>query len=143
MIERILAAVDDSPAGLAAALAAVDLAATAQASLRFVHVIAPGDGLNHSGRTSKQRAAAARDLLAYVSDIARQARVSCETELLEGDPGNEILKAARSWPAGLIVLGRCDTGGPGDPYVGSETRQVLEFCEQPVLVVPRRAPFNP
>lgn len=28
---------------------------------------------------------------------------------------------------------RCHTG---DPYVGSETVHVLEFAEQPVLVVP-------
>ncbi len=61
-------------------------------------------------------------------------RPSCATDI----PGEQILRAVRAWPADIIVIGRRDTGGVGEPYVGSETREVLEFCECPVLVVPRR-----
>jgi hypothetical protein len=43
---------------------------------------------------------------------------------------------ARVWGADLIVLGRSNLPGPGQPYVGSHTRQVLEFAERPVPVVP-------
>ena len=46
------------------------------------------------------------------------------------------LEQSRTWPADLIVLGRSDRPGPGEPYVGAETRRVLEFADRPVLVVP-------
>lgn len=137
MIERILAAVDDSPAGLAAALAAIDLAAVTHADLRFVHV-SPRTEASRGPTSSEESRSPGEDLLSYVSGLARHAEVGHETELLHGDPGEEILRAAHRWSASVIVIGRRDTGRPGEGYVGGETRQVLEFCEQPVLVVPRR-----
>jgi len=143
VIDRILAAVDDSAAGLAAARVAVDLAATYQASLRFVHVLADGtvtavlDRSGGGGRLTERRGLAAASLLQHVADLARHAGVDADTLQTDGDPAQRILDESRSWPAGLIVMGRSDRHGPGQPYVGSQTRHVLEFAEQPVLVVPQ------
>ena len=53
-----------------------------------------------------------------------------------GEPAQEILQEARRWPADLVVIGRGPEPGVGGPYVGRETRIVLEYAEQPVLVVP-------
>jgi nucleotide-binding universal stress UspA family protein len=133
MIRRILAAVDDSPGGLAAAKEAIDLATLVRAPLRMVHVLAlEGD------RSDDHASDRGQELLDYLSRLAEPAGVDVETELRHGHPGEQILRAVRAWPADIVVIGRRDTGGVGEPYVGSETREVLEFCECPVLVVPRR-----
>ena len=50
--------------------------------------------------------------------------------------GRTVLEEARRWHADLVVVGKSARSASGDPYVGAVTRHVLEFCEQPVLVVP-------
>jgi nucleotide-binding universal stress UspA family protein len=146
MINHILVAVDDSPAALAAAQLAVHLAVDCHASLRAVTVVAdravaerlradlgetdPSDGL------ARRRGAAAHAVLRYVETLARRASVPIETVRLDGQPAARVLQQAQAWAADLIVLGRSDLAGAGQPYVGAETRQILEFAEQPVLVVP-------
>lgn len=141
---RILVAVDDSPAGLAAAQVAVDLAAPTGATVRFVHVIGDGElvralqTLGHDGALATARSAAADSLLRHVAGVAERAGVPAETSSLSGEPAALLLGAAQHWDADLVVMGRSDVRGPGRPYVGSVTREVLEFSEAPVLVVPRR-----
>jgi nucleotide-binding universal stress UspA family protein len=145
VIHRILVAVDDSPAALAAAGLAVRLASECGATLRLVTVVAdaavadrlraelgsePGDGL------ARRRAAAADAVLRHVARSAVQAGVQVQTVQVEGEPAARVLQQAGAWDADLIVVGRSDLPGAGQPYVGALTRQVLEFAEQPVLVVP-------
>jgi nucleotide-binding universal stress UspA family protein len=146
MIRRVLVAVDDSPASLAAARAAVELAAGWQASLRVVSVVgdhalaerlaavvAPADG----EPLDRRRARAASAMLHHVEQLAERSGVPVETRLREGAPAAVILDEARRWPADLVVLGRSGRHAAGEPAIGSQTRQVLEFAEEPVLVVPR------
>ena len=143
VFHRILVAVDDSPAALAAVHAAVDLAVVNGARLRFVHVISDGElvrGLERLGRDGQlaaTRTGAATSLLRHVSVEAERAGVQADTERLSGAPGALLLRAARSWDADLVVIGRSDLHGAGRSYVGAVTREVLEFSEAPVLVVPR------
>jgi nucleotide-binding universal stress UspA family protein len=139
--QRILVATDDSAAGLEASRWAVDLAARYSASLRVLHVLADSDvttALVASGtpRLSERRHQAVRSLFRYVSGLAAAAGVAVETLELSGEPAARILEQARSWPADLVVIGRGEPRGTGGPWVGKETRMVLEFAEQPVLVVP-------
>jgi nucleotide-binding universal stress UspA family protein len=47
-----------------------------------------------------------------------------------------VLAQAREWRADLVVLGRSREAGVGDPFIGGQTRLVLEFTDIPVLVVP-------
>lgn len=143
MIERVLVATDDSPAGLEAVRWALDLAATHAAELRALHVLADGElasALRPSATrsVSERRRDAVQSLLGHVSMLAAAAGVPVETVELSGEPAERILEQARSWPADVVVIGRGESRGAGGPWVGKETRMVLEFAEQPVLVVPRR-----
>jgi len=75
-------------------------------------------------------------VLRHVARLASEAVVPVETVQLAGEPAPAILEHARSWNADLIVVGRSGTAGPGQPYVGGETRHVLDFTGAPALVVP-------
>jgi nucleotide-binding universal stress UspA family protein len=142
MIDRILLAVEDSPAGLRAARVAVELARARKARLRVVHVLVDGElrALLHAAAlrpsVTERRRTAAEGLLVQVSRLAIAEGVPTETCQLEGGVAEQILEQARRWHADLIVVGRSSAHGPGAPYVGGQTRHVLEFAEQPVLVVP-------
>jgi len=141
MTQRILVAADDSPAGLEAARWAVDLAGRYAATLRVLHVLADShvtEALAASGTPglAERRREAVRSLFRHVSALAATAGVAVETVELYGEPAARILDQAREWPADLVVIGRGAPRGAGGPWVGQETRMVLEFAEQPVLVVP-------
>ncbi len=141
MTQRILVAADDSPAGLEAARWAVDLAGRYAAALRVVHVLADShvtETLAASGTPGlvERRREAVRSLFRHVSALAATEGVAVETVELNGEPAVRILEQAGSWSADLVVIGRGEPRGAGGPWVGKETRMVLEFAEQPVLVVP-------
>jgi nucleotide-binding universal stress UspA family protein len=90
-------------------------------------------------RERRDHAAAA--VLAHVGELARRAGVQVETSRLEGSPARRILDEAQAWAADLTVIARSQQRHrAGDPYVGSETAHVLEFTEQPVLVIPTPDP---
>jgi nucleotide-binding universal stress UspA family protein len=141
-VHRILVAVDDSPPGLEAARAAIDLAAGQGAILRAItvlrdHVLTGAIG-GEPTNTQRRLEAGGRSVLAWVEDAARARDVPCDTVERDGDPFRRILDEAESWAADLIVMGRSDRRGPSSPYLGSETAHVLEFTDRPVLVVPHR-----
>ncbi len=142
MIHRVLLAVDDSADSLAAARLAVDLAAHRDQVLRVVHVSADG-ALDEALRTASaspgvgtRRGRSDAAVLARVQRLARRAGVEAETALLHGEVGRVLLDEARRWSADLVVVGKSSRATYGEPYVGTVTRHVLEFSEQPVLVVP-------
>jgi len=139
---RILVAVDDSPAALAAVEVAVTLATQSGARIRFVHVITDGEVLRaltrmgRDGHQTTQREIASESLLRHVALGADRAGVAADTVSVSGDPAGLLLDAVRSWDADLLVLGRSDVGQVGRAYVGDVTRGVLEFSETPILIVP-------
>lgn len=138
--QRILAAVDDSPAGLDAARAAIRLAGAHGATVRAVtvvrdHALAARLG-STAADTELRLAAGGRSVLAWTAELAAAAHVTCETVARDGEPFRRILEEADAWNADLIVMGRSDRRGPSSPYLGSETAHVLEFTDRPVLVVP-------
>lgn len=141
MIHRILVAVDDSPDALAATRLSVGLARDLHASLRAVHVRAD-HGLEAAISTASgtplgvRRGQAEGALLARVTSMAAADGVVVGTVLLTGRVGAALLGAAREWDADLVVIGKSGRQAVGDPYVGSLTRHVLEFADQPVVVVP-------
>lgn len=142
MITRILLAVDDSPAALAAARLTLDLATRLPARIRMVSVVADHTlSAALAGRSaypdlSARREAASTSVLDHIAELARQAGLEIETRQLGGEPARHILTEARGWPADLIVIGKSGGRRLGEPYVGSQTAHVLEFADRPVLVVP-------
>ncbi|HSK27636.1 MAG TPA: universal stress protein [Jiangellales bacterium] len=143
MIERILVAADDSPGGLAAVRAAVAIAASEGARLLAVHVLVDGvldrelSALGRESDVSARRGLGTTAVLAHVARLASRQGVTVETVSRSGEPAPCILAEARSWRPDLIVVARAARHTTGHPYVGSQTRHVLEFAEQPVLVVPQ------
>lgn len=144
MIGRIMLAVDDTPDSVAATRVAVELAAALRAALRVVHVSADhaldAAVLAAGGQpaVATRRAEADAAILARASTLAAHAGVEAQTELLAGDVSPAVLHAARQWPADLIVLGKSARSASGEPYIGTRTRHILEFSDQPVLIVPPR-----
>lgn len=142
---RILVAVDDSPAALAGVRLAVDLARHTGALLRFVHVLVDGDLLralgevHHDATLVERRARGVALLLRHLESEADQAGVPSVGVSLEGEPGQVLLAEARAWQADLLVVGRADVVRAGTAYVGEVARQLLEFSDLPVLVVPQPA----
>ena len=142
---RILVAVDDSPAALEGVRLAVDLARHTGAQVRFVHVLVDGDLLralgevHHDGTVVERRARGVALLLRHVEAEADQAGVPSVGVSLEGEPGQVLLAEARDWQADLLVVGRADVVRAGTAYVGEVARQLLEFSDLPVLVVPQPA----
>lgn len=141
-LHRLLVAVADSPASLAAARSAVDLAVRLGAELRAVHVVADGHLAVLLGRPAgsgpvpEAPSAEAVPVLRHVADLARRAGVPVSTVQYEGNVGTCVLDEARRWDADLIVVGRTTRRGAGDPFIGVEAQRVLEFSDRPVLVVP-------
>lgn len=146
MITRILLAVDDSPAGLAAARVAMALAQACGAGVRAVTVLLDGPleaqlsgiggGSESSTALRARRGGGQTALLRHVTEIGRGHDVVPQTSALLGEPAPTILAEARTYQPDVIVIGRSDRRRAGEPYVGSEVRHVLEFAEVPVLVVP-------
>jgi nucleotide-binding universal stress UspA family protein len=146
MIERVLVAVDDSPESLAAARVAARLAVGWGARVRVLTVVEDstvGEELEAAGgpgMEERRMEGAARLLDHVAADLGRVGvpAGSVETVVGTGPPFRRILEQARTWPADMVVMAVSDRRGLRSPYVGSETEQVLEFSECPVLVVPAR-----
>ena len=141
MIARILLAVDDSPASLAAARLAATLGAAFNARLRVTHVAVDHE-LGEALRKASARPEVAtrivqgrHALLTRVRTLVAAAGVEVEVKLLTGEVAPALLADASSWEADLVVVGR-SARATGDPYVGSQARHVLEFSDLPVVVVP-------
>jgi nucleotide-binding universal stress UspA family protein len=139
---RILLAVNDTPAGLAAARAAIHFAKQSDGQVRAVHVLGePGAAVGPRRSAPRveadvRRSADSASVLGYVTGLGQRAGVAVEVLTLHGQPARAILDQASAWQADVIVLGRSGVRHVGQPFVGSQVLHVLEFAEVPVVVVP-------
>ncbi|CAL8978216.1 hypothetical protein CELL_02773 [Cellulomonas sp. T2.31MG-18] len=142
MIERILVAIDDTADSLAAARLAIELATALHAELRAVHVevdhglpkvVQAASGEPGAGARLAEAGVA---MLHRVSALAAAARLELQTQVLTGEIAPAILHDARQWRADLVVLGKSSRSASGEPYIGARSRHVLEFADQPVVIVP-------
>jgi nucleotide-binding universal stress UspA family protein len=134
---RILLAVNDSPAGLAAARTAIRLAAETRGLVRAIHVTGQF-AVDHrnGGPQPADSDRRSRAVLAHVEELAAAAGVEFEAATLIGVPARVILEEAASWSADVIILGRSGVRHVGQPFVGSQVLHVIEFADVPVVVVP-------
>ena len=136
---RILVAADESAFAARAADVASELARSLGAELAFMHVIdpslvsAPESGIP-AGQLITLAEQDGRRLLAAFSQ-----RASAQPPPLEfihvGKPATEIVKAAKDWPADLIVIGSHGRGGVKRVLLGSVAETVMRQAACPVLVV--------
>ncbi|MEW6322582.1 MAG: universal stress protein [Acidobacteriota bacterium] len=142
-ITRILCPVDQSPVSLRALEYAVQLARWYEARLRVIEVaalvlppvgVAPADA-SPFAFTVQARRAMADELRAFVKPVDA-AGVDVAFEIEQGDVVPCILRAAREWPADLIVMGTHGRGGFERFAVGSVAEKVLRKAPCPVATVP-------
>src|SRR5438093_5998553 len=142
-IRRIVLATDFSPASAAAFAKAVDLAKTSRAELLIAHVLIPavpmvGDGYVPPKVYEEIEASAraqARTQLERLVAKAKKAGARAKGLLLEGVPHEQIVRAARSRRADLVVIGTHGRTGLAKLFLGSVANRVVSTASTPVLTV--------
>lgn len=145
MYKRILVPVDGSDTSNLALEEALRLARESGGVLRIVHVVeelAYLAGYDQFGGYSGGLLKAMRDsgnrVLEQAQETMRQAGVSGDAMLFDqfGERlGESIAKAARAWPADLVVVGTHGRRGMSKMLLGSGAEQVIRETPVPVLVV--------
>lgn len=139
-MNTILVATDGSREGRAAVESAVELARDEGARLVCVSVVSVldfGPRENGGGDVPARRVPRAEDypVLAEALELAEEAGVDAQAELLVGYPPKQILRLAHDVGVDLIVVGSRGLGGLKSRIVGSTSREVLAHADRPVLVV--------
>ena len=139
-MERILIAVDGSPAAAVAVRFGLELAAEHPAEPTFVLVAPVVDVFATGGfglpatlphEVTPDEWKPLEDALA----LASEAGMHAQAELLRGDPVDEIVAFADSLDADLIVVGSRGHGALASALLGSVSRGILSETRRPVLVV--------
>ncbi len=145
-IKRILHPSDFSPASAPAFATALEMAKDRRAELLLVHVLAPivpvvGDGYVspkvYDDLVRSTRVAGQKKLDGLLAR-ARKAGVRGRTLLLEGSTHDQIVRAAKSRRADLIVMGTHGRGGIAELFLGSVAERVIGSARCPVLTVRKR-----
>jgi len=137
-MKRIIVATDGSPSARAAVEVGLDVAREEDAAVTFVHVVdtpAYGARLGPSGPSATFRTAEDYVPLHEAADLASEAGVPADTELLVGKTVDEIVAYAESADADLIVVGSRGLGAVASVVLGSVSKGILRAARQRVLVV--------
>jgi universal stress protein A len=137
---KILVAVDDSAFAARAANLGFDLARSLEAEVGIIHVVnpavvafAPEGGIPASELIALAQQEGKRLLAAFGQRAGLQ---PAPLEFIHiGKPAAEIVKAARDWPADIIVVGSHGRGGVERVLLGSVAEAVMRHAPCPVLVV--------
>ena len=140
-MEKILMATDGSASAHEAVGVGVELAAEHGAEVTFIHVF-PADNYVIAARlgpalpkpdevdTDENEVA-----LRQAANVADAAGVSYVLERVSGDTVDEIVTAADSMDADVIVIGSRGRGPMTSALLGSVSRGVLSESRRPVLIV--------
>jgi universal stress protein A len=137
---KILIAVDESAFAAHAADVGFELARGLGAEVALIHAVDPSvvayapEGGIPAAELVAQAQRHGRELLAAFAQ-----RASLQPAPLEfihvGKTATEIVKAAKDWPADLIVIASHGRGGVGRLLLGSVAEAVMRHAPCPVLVV--------
>jgi nucleotide-binding universal stress UspA family protein len=142
-VRRILHPTDFSRASSAAFARAVQMAKADRAQLLLVHVLAPpmpiaGEGYISPSVYEDLEASSrkyAQKRLSALQAKARKAGARTATLLLEGVAHEQIIRAAKSKKADLIVIGTHGRTGFAKFFLGSIASRVVAGAPCPVLTV--------
>jgi universal stress protein A len=143
-IRRILHATDFSKASARALDEAVRLAKQNHAELLVAHVIEPagqyaaGEDFGGAELYVKLEEAAEQDAQRSMQKLMgklKQARVNAKSLLLKGLAHEQIVKAAKSRKANMIVIGTHGRTGLSKLFMGSVAGKVVSLASCPVVVV--------
>ena len=143
-IRRILHPSDFSKASAAAFTKAVELAKTDGAELVLLHVLAPpqplmaGEGYIspkvYEDLEQSARAYASKELASLVAK-AKKAGVRAKAVLRDGVAHEQIVRAAHSPRADMIVIGTHGRTGLAKLFLGSVAGRVVSVAKCPVMTV--------
>jgi nucleotide-binding universal stress UspA family protein len=135
----ILIAIDNEPVAAHAADVGAELARALGAQLALVHVV--DSALGYPADTgippNELIASAKEEAKRLVGDFRRRLPPPATAlEFIEaGNPAEAIVRAAKEWPADLVVIGSHGRGGLKRALVGSVAEGVMRHAPCPVLVV--------
>ena len=140
-MERILIAIDGSPASDEAVEFGVQLAAEQNAAVIFVHVVQPLDVVPMTcfgmaaGARPHEVTEEERQPLVEAKAAAEHQGVQATAELLIGDAVDEIVACADNLDVDLIVIGSRGHGKLTSALLGSVSRGVVSESKRPVLII--------
>ena len=143
-IKRILYATDYSKASGRALDEAVNLAKQNKAELWVVHVIEPlatyvsGEDFGGAELYMRIEETTMRDAQASMTKLMQRLKrlgVKAKSLLLKGAPHEQIVKAARSKKADMIVVGTHGRTGLSKLFLGSVAGRVVSTAQCPVVTV--------
>jgi universal stress protein A len=143
-ISRILYATDYSKASARALDEAVNLAKQNNAELLVVHVIEPitpyvtGEDYGSAELYMRLEDTAKKDAqtsMKKLTDRLQKAKLKVKSLLLRGTAPDQIVKAARSKRADMIVIGTHGRTGLSKLFMGSVAGKVISMARCPVLTV--------
>jgi nucleotide-binding universal stress UspA family protein len=141
VMKKIVIATDGSPSARDAVEFGLELALEQDAEPVFVHVapvldVAPVSGVGYAPPGAWPHTVTEHDRapLVEAAAIAAERGVTAKTELLAGNPADEIVAYADSIDADLIVVGSRGHGAVASALLGSVSRAVLREARRPVLV---------
>ena len=142
-IRQILFASDLSKASMKAFVTAVTLAKANRAMMTIVHVVTPVtplvperyDRIETVQELHVEMRRWSQQEISKLTERAKKAGVRATGFVTEGDPGRQIVRAARSKRADLIVMGTHGRTGLARVFVGSVAGRVVATAGCPVVTV--------
>jgi len=135
---RVLIALNSEPLAAHAAGVGIELTCALGAELAFVYVIDEpsdigADGGVLAGEAIKRAKEDGKEVIAAIRQRAPQ--LAALEFMPIGRASAEIVKAAKEWPANLIVIGSHGRGGIQRAVRGSVAEAVMRAASCPVMVV--------
>ncbi len=145
-MKQFLVPIDGSEGSNAAIDEALDLAHEVGAHVTFAFVRKPPSsllGYPYYERLLSTELARARATIDAATSKALQIGVDAQSEILEGDPVDEILSFADNDGADLIVMGSRGRGALAGALLGSVSSGVAQHASVPVLIAKKRSVRQP
>lgn len=138
MFSRIVLATDGSLEADKAVSYALNLASRYHSTVYVVHAYTPipemfGEPIYD--RALSERTGDSLDMLARAARPLRDAGIKVDTELLEGDAADAILRVAETRNSDLIIIGARGMNELQELLLGSASYHVIHHAKCPVLVV--------
>ena len=139
MFNHILLGVDGSEHALHAARIASDLAREMKSQI--LRIVVAFDAVPpYLGEPNMQAAISARmreaeNILQKAQEAVGNIPGKVHTEILEGSPGEAILDVAKTRQVDLIVMGSRGLGRLAGAFLGSQSQEVVQHAQCPVLIV--------
>lgn len=140
MYKKILVPVDGSESSMASLKHAAELAVNLNSKITIFHVIAPLPSsvqrYVHVNNLVNEVQEYGKELLENARDsISKKYDLDIETDLIYGDPANEIVHKAKEGQFDLVVIGSRGLSQITSILLGSISRRVARHAPCPVLII--------